>query len=301
MAYPPSLFKYLHPDRTDVLRDATIRFSSPKVLNDPFELKPHISALARPNDLLQQMESRFPEQCAISYRNLPALVQTVITPETYQAIARGLVLPEAKRQIEPIMTMLVVPKLRSILEQVFDKLIGILCLTESPTSLLMWAHYADGHQGFVVELDPESPFFDQRLGPEDDLRHLRKVIYRDERPALVLTEVTDFSPFLTKGQDWSYETEWRMMMPLAKASRTIDEGPTAVHLFAFPRSMVRRVIFGCRMADSKKTEIRQIIHATPQYKDVYFAEAQIDETRYRLLVTDECRAAVDLRRGVKAT
>jgi hypothetical protein len=146
----------------------------------------------------------------------------------------------------------------------------------------MWAHYADSHQGFVVEFDPESPFFKQQFGPNDDFRHLRKVIYREERPAVVLTEMKDFSPFLTKGQDWSYETEWRMMMPLGDASRIIGEGPTAGHLFAFPRSMVRGVIFGCRMAESKKTEIRQILDSTPEYEHVYRAPGRAGGSHRRL-------------------
>ncbi|SDO59033.1 hypothetical protein SAMN04490208_4280 [Pseudomonas poae] len=37
---PPRLFKYLHPDRVDVLKTGKICFSSPTNLNDPFELKP---------------------------------------------------------------------------------------------------------------------------------------------------------------------------------------------------------------------------------------------------------------------
>lgn len=31
-----------------------------------------------------------------------------------------------------------------------NDLIGLLCLTEKPDNLLMWAHYADSHAGFVV-------------------------------------------------------------------------------------------------------------------------------------------------------
>jgi hypothetical protein len=151
----------------------------------------------------------------------------------------------------------------------------------------MWAHYADSHQGFVVEFDPGSPFYDQRLGPDDEFRHLRKVIYKDERPAVLLTELDDFSPFLTKGRDWSYEAEWRMMVPLSTASQIIGEGPTAVHLFAFPRSMVRRVILGCRMTDSKKLEIREILRMTPEYEHVQCTDARIDERQYRVLIAGE--------------
>lgn len=36
---------------------------------------------------------------------------------------------------------------------------GILCLAEAPDNLLMWAHYADCHRGFVVQFDDTHPFF----------------------------------------------------------------------------------------------------------------------------------------------
>jgi|SRR5580658_5344823 hypothetical protein len=44
----------------------------------------------------------------------------------------------------------------------FERRHGVLCLSEAPANLLMWAHYADSHRGFVVEFDPASPFFCQR-------------------------------------------------------------------------------------------------------------------------------------------
>jgi hypothetical protein len=91
---------------------------------------------------------------------------------------------------------------------------------------------------------------------------------------------------LTKGKDWSYEAEWRMMVPFSSASRVIGDGSTAIHLFEFPKSMVRRVICGCRMSDSKKAEIRQILLGTPEYENVQCVDARVDETRYRVLLTD---------------
>jgi len=51
--------------------------------------------------------------------------------------------------------------------------------------------------------------------------------------------------------------------------------------------MVRSVIFGCRMADSKKDEVRQILAATRGYEHVRCVQAQIDERHYRVLIPDE--------------
>ena len=76
-------------------------------------------------------------------------------------------------------------------------------------------------------------------------------------------------------------------MPLASASMTKGDGPGATHLFVFPKPMVRRVIFGCRMAESKKQEIRQIIAETDGYEHVLCVQARIDERHYRILIGEE--------------
>jgi hypothetical protein len=62
---------YLHPDRTDVLHGQSIRFSSPAVLNDPFELKPHLAALASPEHMEAHITRVLPE---LVHWTSPALV-----------------------------------------------------------------------------------------------------------------------------------------------------------------------------------------------------------------------------------
>ena len=47
------LYKYLHPDRIDVLKNQSIRFSPPIAFNDPFEFKPVMSGVAS-NDFFQK-------------------------------------------------------------------------------------------------------------------------------------------------------------------------------------------------------------------------------------------------------
>lgn len=280
------LYKYFHPDRIDVLQNGTIRFSSPKVLNDPFELKPHISALAPKDHIHFDFETKLPNILTEEYAKLPAHFRRQVTIKQFQELAKAQ-LPQLKAQLQGY-TEMAVPMVQRIMSEKLEDMVGILCLTESPVNLLMWAHYADAHQGFVVEFDVDSPFFDQRKSPEDDLRHLRKVIYREQRPSLVLSEMENFSPFLTKGLDWSYEAEWRLMLPLLSASVVIGEGQNAVHLYEFPRSAIRSVILGCRIPEAKEKEIRRVLHTTDEFKDVLCLRAQIDETHYRLGFSEIC-------------
>jgi len=276
------LFKYLHPDRIDVLHGRSIRFSSPAVLNDPFELKPHLAALASPEHMESEIALRFPELVREELEKLPLEVRSLVSAEALQELLLHQ-LPQMKRNIQD-MAEILAPKLQDVMARKLEELIGILCLTESADNLLMWAHYADSHRGFVIEFDEYSPFFDRRVSPDDELRHLRKVSYNAKRPSLTLADVEDFSSLMTKGTDWQYEAEWRMMMPLDAASKIVKNGPHAVHLYKFPADAITSVILGCRMDAQKKEEIKQVLADSPHFEHVRCVEAEIDNEHYRVRV-----------------
>ena len=274
------LFKYLHPDRIDVLLGRSICFSSPAVLNDPFELKPHLAALASPEHMESEIALRLPELVREEFEKLPLEVRSLVSAEVLRELLIRQ-LPQMTRNIQGMAEMLA-PKLQDVMARKLEELIGILCLSESADNLLMWAHYADSHRGFVIEFDECSPFFDRRVGPDDELRYLRKVSYSAKRPSLTLAEVEDFSSFMTKGTDWQYEAEWRMMMPLDAASTIVKNGQHAVHLYEFPADAITSVILGCRMGAQKKVEIKQVLANSPHFEHVRCVEAEIDNEHYRL-------------------
>lgn len=271
------LYKYVHPDRVDILRDQTIRFSPRSVLNDPFELAPHFSGLSTPQEIAQLADQLVPEtveEIIEKLGNAPGIRETVIAYVNSR-------MPYVKLQTE-IISALATPIFKKHFESGFLDSIGVLCLAEHPDNLLMWAHYGDAHRGFVIEFDERSPFFNQQLSPDDELRHLRKVLYSDERPSLTLSQVESFAPFLTKGNAWSYEAEWRIMLPLASASRTLEVGSEQIHLFHFPETSIVRIIFGCRMPEAQKAKIRELIAQIPKLDHIQFAEAAIDHKHYRV-------------------
>lgn len=275
------LFKYLHPDRTDVLRSQSIRFSSPAVLNDPFELKPHIAALASREYAAAELRRLLPNILEEELSKFPDELRQLIPASALEAFVQSQ-LPATQAAMENAAASLV-PKLQETMARKFEEILGILCLSESPASLLMWAHYADSHKGFVLQFDERSAFFDRRVNPSDEFRHLRKVTYSCTRPSLTLAEVQDFSPFMTKGLDWQYEAEWRMLAPLESASRTIGSGPEAIHLFEFPATAVTAVMLGARMTDSKREEVRQIL-SEPRYSHITCIDAWIDDEHYLVRV-----------------
>ena len=62
--------------------------------------------------------------------------------------------------------------------------VGILCLTEVPDSLLMWAHYADSHKGFLVGFNTTHTFF-------TNMKVLEPVIYSETRVRVPLETMFD--------------------------------------------------------------------------------------------------------------
>ncbi|OOG51139.1 DUF2971 domain-containing protein [Polaromonas sp. C04] len=165
------LYKYLHPDRTDVLRDQCIRFSSPAVLNDPFELKPHLAALATPEYAAAELQRALPRVLAEELAQLPAELRALVPEKVLQAFLKAQ-LPAIQKSLDGTSAQMM-PLLQETMARKLEELLGVLCLSESPKSLLMWAHYADSHRGFVVQFDETSPFFNRRVSEDDELRHLR--------------------------------------------------------------------------------------------------------------------------------
>ena len=171
-----SLYKYVVPDRwRDIFERGFVRFTQPGLFNDPFELKPYFEYFEEEEKLRSDYSKLLDEDfrsvldaiTKLEYEKQPAevkarhsfdqflqaikpgldIVQNVIGIGTEHAIAKmsnkgGPVTPDTKSEY-----------------LIFDKLIGVLSLTERRDSLLMWAHYAAEHQGLVIEFDQAHEFF----------------------------------------------------------------------------------------------------------------------------------------------
>jgi hypothetical protein len=86
---------------------------------------------------------------------------------------------------------------------------GVVCFSEVPDQLLMWAHYADSHAGVCLEFDSE-----ERPIPSWPKYAYRPVRYVDDRQIDLLNVDTEsgFLHLLTsKGRDWQYEREHRLI------------------------------------------------------------------------------------------
>lgn len=147
--------------------------------------------------------------------------------------------------------------------------IGICSFSAVPDHILMWSHYADHHKGFCVE-------YDCREGTK--LKELAQpVTYSESFPKVSASdlvgdrqsEVIDYL-WLTKSSVWSYEQEWRVMMPEG------DKG------YQSP-SKITTVIFGAKMPIDDRVTVRNILN---DEVDVVYKEAILADGHFKLEIKD---------------
>ena len=122
-------------------------------------------------------------------------------------------------------------------------------------SIIMWSHYADQHRGFCIEYDTDS------LPPENlFVRMLYPVIYSEKLfdgtkyyLAALRNRATFNSLFpalaaLYKSPEWSYEKEWRLVIP---ANLVREASPWRV-------PAPKHIYLGSRMPDGEKEQITEI-------------------------------------------
>lgn len=134
--------------------------------------------------------------------------------------------------------------LKARIDQLKDQ-VAILCLTRSAFNPLMWAHYADQHQGFVIGYDVSGPFLNS---PDYNLISVDSgdVLYTNTKTPFALNpesmealkgvyqHAMGFEGaaadralarrlFLTKHASWVYEEEVRVVKKVIDWTRTVEE------------------------------------------------------------------------------
>jgi hypothetical protein len=150
-------YKYLPPERIDILQNRLIRFTQPNALNDPFEAKPHFYAFATKEGFSSAFADTI-RQAPLIWEHCRLVTQTNLgqraftdkverDPDYADWLYKNVGLPD------------LLPKERKRVERWFN-IVGILSLSETADNLLMWAHYAEEHTGFVLMFDGSHKFFE---------------------------------------------------------------------------------------------------------------------------------------------
>ncbi|MCC7434205.1 MAG: DUF2971 domain-containing protein [Methanoregulaceae archaeon] len=274
-----TLYKYLHPDRIDVLANRLIRFSQPADLNDPHEGAPQASSQFTHQlineeviPILDQLsaEDFVRDGFSLKYDQLPNLQREAVSRQDFieqnmTSIAH--IMPDLREfyvnQVKQHADQ--AGKLKDELSRIMSKSLnskfGVLSLSEDPLLPLMWGHYADGDRGFVIGFDSDSDFFNP-----DDWKSLSKPLqamnYSDEKPELAergKSEENDSAMLFTKPACWSGEREWRALRRLDGATRVVAKSPYDICLFSFPASAVVEVVLGARFEAEAEKHVRMLL------------------------------------------
>ena len=224
---PPRLYRYRKLDEATIstIVNSVIYFSKGDQFNDPFDCRlryNHEGTDEEWRELLKRMLQR----------NFPEFSQEQVTNLVEKKIREG-----AHRDLR-------------FLDQIDDDAqrerinkTGILCLTASPTNILMWSHYADSHKGCCLEFSTGTRIFE----------HAQDIKYFPEYPNLRYIDYYGDSSvhaelkWFTKSELWQYEDEWRVINP---------NGPG---LCKFDEKSLTGIVFGYWMTAENKALLTKLV------------------------------------------
>jgi hypothetical protein len=282
-----SFFKYCSPTTgITVLRTGRLRWSSPLLFNDPFDVPREAYLDFTPDELQTAIGEEF--------ARLIETGGTTTHPEFAFIIAtlreRGT--PEFRSEMAASLreyTKSVVGRADAAMDEFRHKWktlipsLRILCLSELNDSSSMWHHYADAHRGVVLEL----ACIDE-LDPAWLLA--RPVIYQRERPLLGALDtwvriVTGQQPIrwhdlfadyhYVKTPDWSPEHEWRVVS-------YADDGDNGLHSdIGFDPRELAAVYLGASIHKDAEADIRGLIAS--RYPDTNIFRARHEQETARIV------------------
>ncbi len=239
-SHPKSFTKYMSASTgRQVLMNSTLRWSSPVLFNDPFDVPKEIAYGITPADIYKALGEKM-----YSLIENPPNDTAHLKPEIRKIIesVRGKTIEVRKRFIEESKKDPDPYQPDNTLLQEFQDLwrrllpdFRILCLTESHTHTAMWMHYADKYSGLALVFDCSEKL-------DSAWREARPVSYGTETMSLFTAEgwaeiftlpddiarkrILELATY-TKSSDWSYEKEWR----ITSYKRPNDTGPYTDYRF----------------------------------------------------------------------
>src|SRR5690606_39110480 len=208
------LYKYLSPERIDILLNKKIRFTQASCFYDPFELYPYYEVFLG-DEMFQKFEN---------------IVKQKVNDENLDMDFFNFAL----KKLENIFTN---PSyelnisISKIFRDVLDKKYGILSLSSKSNNVLMWSHYADKHKGFLIGFN-ENLWHNEVV---DFINKTNKDFYKVEytkiRPqfknvdSIFKEELLDdffFKILATKSSQWKYENEYRLIANIENIQPVIE-------------------------------------------------------------------------------
>ncbi len=216
-----------------ILENCSLRFSSPLIFNDPFEMNPgFIDYGVSREELMNRLKQVLKDKNEnLTFKQASRLE----TKSDQDLIAHYLKAFEIQRQR-----------------------ILLLCMSRTYISTLMWSHYADNHKGvcigFIIPtIDPELHLFTMNVNYVSEISPLKVLSGNEQERSAAL-----YSWINTKSKVWEYEQEVRCCIP------NLLQMETPENLFSdikISTNTIVEVYFGAGIERKNQLEIMDIIKA----------------------------------------
>ncbi|WP_175429745.1 DUF2971 domain-containing protein [Azospirillum argentinense] len=283
---PATLYKYMTEARIEVISNRKIRFTQPHLLNDPFEVKPVFRDLFSKSDFEDVVKAGLEK----IIRETGVLDLDNPRDEKKYHEAMRAIENKIRGGDDALFTMMndASPRLEESFRRQTEKKIAILSLTEDRNNLLMWSHYANQHFGFVVGFRSDHRFINCTISDSDEMRRPRRVIYRNDRPRIT-NRALSMEPdllfdtlYLTKSIEWSYEKEWRVVMPSEDRVDVKPQKGGDVLLYDAPHDAISEIVIGARASKEFCVKLAYMMRDTPSLHHVRLYKAATSYERYGL-------------------
>jgi hypothetical protein len=237
---PNILYKYRPLALLHVLAERRIRFTQPVVFNDPFECRPILTP-GRETETQRRLVTAL-RQAIQQVLGIPAALPSG-DQYPHEAANEGLL-------------------------GALSNSVGILSLSENPTDLQMWAHYAESHTGFVIGFDATHGWLGSVVRAPT-IGALNAVRYVSERKRVNWDELSPLDLYYIKAAEWRHEREWRVVRNVGDLERVPGDHEPPVMLAEFPLKLVKRVIVGHRASRDLRRDLAQIVRSTGYFSPTF--------------------------------
>lgn len=249
---PQKLYKYytVNDNLHKVISKHSCWFSKPSDFNDPFDCNLDVSIGKSAGEIIENMEKS----------SMLQLLKEELTQK------EGDVKKEGERIVNnPYLLKRVI---NGVHKYYINQNIGVYCLSEDPTNILMWSHYADSHKGICIEFDiKRGGFFYNNLLPVQYKKHYPKFELSDYQKEDNMMFTMHQQAICTKSVLWKYEKEWRVI---------VDDG---YGLKGFDKDDVTKVIFGAKISDDDRESLMALFNSNGYIKTMYY-QCRLSDHKY---------------------
>jgi hypothetical protein len=228
-------YKYVPFDEGSlcIIKDGTMKFTRPSEFNDPFDCDPEMDVHKYLKYMREERKDFFKKAGSMFGLSPAKRIQekNVMLKRLENACQNG-----------------------ELGQKGVNNAVGICSLSRDPLNLLMWAHYAKDHTGFVIEFCIPLQAQTYKEGDIFNLLVPLEVRYEKTKPVIDPydnNQVNLNKRFFVKGLDWEYEQEERIIDYL--------RGP-GIHPYE-RKVILKSVIAGMKMCDDHFDILKNTVEA----------------------------------------